>query len=73
MEAERAADRIGVSGWVRNMRDGRVEAVFEGEAQRVDEILKWCGKGPPLASVTEVEVCKEAHTGKYADFRIRYI
>ncbi len=72
METQRAASRIGVLGWVRNMRDGRVEAVFEGEAQRVDEILKWCEKGPPLALVNRLEVFKEDYTGEYSDFTIRY-
>lgn len=72
METERAADRIGVGGWVRNMPDGRVEAVFEGEAHRVDEILEWCRAGPPMASVTGVELVKEGYTGRYKDFTIRY-
>lgn len=45
-----------LNGWVRNLRDGRVEAVFEGPRDRVEEMLRWCHKGPPAAAVTEVAV-----------------
>ena len=47
METKSAADRFGVSGWVRNRRDGRVEALVEGEKQQVDALIQWCRKGPP--------------------------
>jgi len=47
METSRAAERIGVSGWVRNNSDGTVEAEFEGEKQNVVSMLEWCRKGPP--------------------------
>ncbi len=42
METKRAADDIGVSGWVRNLRDKTVEAVFEGQKERVNAVLDWC-------------------------------
>ena len=45
-----------LKGWVRNLRDGRVEAVFEGSGDQVQEILRWCHQGPPTATVTEVAV-----------------
>ncbi|MBE9102142.1 acylphosphatase [Vacuolonema iberomarrocanum] len=45
-----------LNGWVRNLRDGRVEAVFEGSPSQVEEILRWCHKGPPTAKVKEVAV-----------------
>ena len=48
METKRAADRIGVFGWVRNKADGRVEALVEGEKQQVEMLIQWCKKGPPL-------------------------
>ena len=72
METERAAHRFGVNGWVRNKRDGTVEALFEGESGDVDDIIKWCETGPPMASVTEVAVSAVPYTAEYRDFSIRY-
>jgi acylphosphatase len=46
----------GISGWVRNRRDGSVEAVVQGSAEAVDKILAWARRGPPGASVIEVDV-----------------
>ncbi len=53
---EEAARRIGVSGWVRNRRDGSVEAVIAGDSSKVDEILTMCWQGPPSAKVDGVSV-----------------
>lgn len=50
------AQARGLRGWVRNRRDGSVEALFAGEAQRVDEMVAACRQGPPLAQVREVTV-----------------
>ena len=72
METMRAAQRIGVSGWVRNLRDGTVEAVFEGDKTRVDAILDWCKQGPPHAHVTDVKVDWEEYTGEFDGFEIKY-
>ncbi|NOZ59153.1 MAG: acylphosphatase, partial [Euryarchaeota archaeon] len=47
----RKAQELGVKGWVRNLPDGRVEAVFEGEDRAVDEMVRWCWEGSPYASV----------------------
>jgi len=47
---------VGVQGWVRNLPDGRVEAVFEGTPQQVEEMIRWCRQGPPGASVADVLV-----------------
>jgi len=44
----------GVAGWVRNLEDGRVEAVFEGSTQAVEGLVAWCREGPPYARVTRV-------------------
>jgi acylphosphatase len=51
---EQARER-GVDGWVRNLRDGRVEAVFEGPADDVDAMVEWCHEGSPAARVDDVE------------------
>jgi len=72
METQRAARRIGVLGWVRNRRDGTVEALFEGDKHRVDAILDWCNEGPPHAHVIEVKVDREEYAGEFESFEIRY-
>jgi acylphosphatase len=72
METEHAADRIGVFGWVRNKRDGRVEAVVEGERQRVEALIKWCQKGPPAARVHDVEIIWEPYRGEFASFEVTF-
>jgi acylphosphatase len=54
------AQRLGLSGWVRNRRDGSVEALVEGSEAALREILEWARKGPPPARVNEVEVSLDA-------------
>ena len=66
-EAARAA---GVSGWVRNLPDGRVEAVFEGEAAAVDQLVAWSGRGPRGAHVEAVEAADEEPCDE-AGFEVR--
>lgn len=53
---QQEAERLGLSGWVRNLADGRVEATFAGPSAQVEEMLRLCGQGPPLARVESVEV-----------------
>lgn len=60
-----------VKGWVRNLPDGRVEAIFEGHKNNVDEIVEYCSKGPDVSSVDKIEVKEEKPTGRFADFQIR--
>lgn len=55
--------RLGVSGWVRNVADGRVEAVFEGDAEAVASAVEWCRGGPPRAQVTTLESFSEPPQG----------
>ncbi len=57
------AEKLGISGWVRNLRDRRVEAVFEGTAEQVEAIIRWCHQGPPAAVVTDVAVAYETPEG----------
>lgn len=66
----REATRAGVGGWVRNRPDGRVEAVFEGDPDRVALLVEWCHQGPRGAVVTGVEVTEEEPTGEDG-FRVR--
>lgn len=60
------AERLGVSGWVRNRRDGSVEAVVDGDAAGVQAIIDWARRGPPSASVTDLQVSD--HAGSYTSF-----
>jgi len=63
------AERAGVSGWVRNLADGRVEALFEGGEPAVLRLVDWCRTGPPGAFVEAVHVDWQAPTGEQG-FRI---
>ena len=72
METKRAADGFGVVGWVKNQLAGTVEAVFEGDRERVDAIIDWCREGPPRADVTDVTVNWEDYTGEFKGFNINY-
>ena len=65
------AREMGVDGWVRNLEDGRVEAVFEGDPAAVESMVEWCHEGSPRADVSDVEV--EHHEPQGEDgFEIRY-
>ena len=58
------AERLGVDGWVRNLPDGRVEAVYEGTREAVDEMLAWTRHGPEWARVTDLAIHDEAPQGR---------
>ena len=66
------AQQIGVSGWVRNRRDGSVEAVIEGQKERVEKMLAWCRRGPALARVDEMTLEWEPYTGEFEQFIITF-
>ena len=65
------AETLGVKGWVRNLADGRVEAVFEGEESAVNEVVEYCRHGPNSAKVENVELRHEKFSGDFFDFQIR--
>jgi acylphosphatase len=69
-EACSRAESLGLAGWVRNAPDGSVEAVFEGDPDRVDSMVEWCRHGPTGARVDELEVTDEEPTGE-AGFQVR--
>lgn len=66
------ATALKLNGWVRNMEDGRVEALLEGEDTNVDKMLVWCNTGPPAARVEHLEFIEEPYTGNLRGFRISY-
>jgi acylphosphatase len=71
-ETQRTAKGFNLRGWVRNIADGRVEALFEGEERSVDKMLDWCHIGPPSARVEDVITEEEQYTGEFRDFSITY-
>ena len=66
------ADKLGLTGWVRNLPDGGVETLIEGEEGDIEKFLKLLSKGPILSRVDEVETKKEKYTGSFSDFKILY-
>ena len=71
-ETRDRARQLGVTGWVRNLWDGRVEAVFEGERDGVEEMIEWCHKGPPGAHVQGVDIHWEEYLGEFDQFSVTY-
>jgi len=66
------AYRFNIRGWVRNLSDGRVEAVFEGERGDVDEMLKFCRRGPVGSVVEGVQITWEDYKGEFDKFKIEH-
>lgn len=72
LQAKHIADRHDVKGWVRNLPDGKVEAMFEGEKEAVEALIEFCRHGPSGARVTNVNLRWESYTGDFYKFRIKY-
>jgi acylphosphatase len=66
------AKELGVFGFVRNLPDGRVEAVFEGKKDKVEKMIEWMRVGPKYAKVENCEIFWEDYKGEFNDFEIRY-
>jgi acylphosphatase len=64
------ASSLGLTGWVRNLWDGRVELLAEGERDRIDDLINRLKQGPPLALVDDLEVAWEEFRDEFSDFRI---
>lgn len=64
------AESLGLAGWVRNLEDGRVEAVFEGDSETVRNMIDWCENGPSSADVDDVSVENEQPEG-LSGFEVR--
>jgi acylphosphatase len=65
------AEQLGLAGWVRNLPDGRVEALFEGPQDRVREMVRWCREGPSHAEVEEVDTEFEAPQEDLTGFEVQ--
>ena len=61
-----------LSGWVRNLSDGRVEAMFEGEKGNIEKVIEWCRSGPPAAAPSDLDVEWLKYSGSFTDFTLRY-
>ncbi len=66
------ARELGLRGWVRNLPDGRVEALFQGDKDSVEEMIEWCRKDPGMARVSDVEVDLRELVEELNGFEIRY-
>jgi acylphosphatase len=67
-----AAEQIGVFGWVRNLPDGSVGALFEGDKEKIEELIVWCKTKQPHAKVSDANVKWEEFQGEFQGFEIRY-
>ena len=68
---KKRAKKLGITGWVKNLSDGRVEAVFEGERSKVEEWINRTKKGPMFAKVDELKVMPEEYQGEFNNFEIK--
>jgi len=66
------ARKNNVFGWVRNLQDGRVEAVLEGDDDSISHVIEWCHAGPANARVDDVSIKDEDYTGEYSKFEVLY-
>jgi len=66
------ANRLGLTGWVRNLPSGDVEVIAEGEKAVVEELIAWCHRGPSMARVDNVAVTWETYTGEFSGFSVTY-
>jgi acylphosphatase len=71
-EIRRKARQHNVAGWVRNLIDGQVEAVFEGEEKDVKRLLEYCSRGPYGARVAKTKITMQNHTGEFRDFQVTW-
>ena len=69
--AKQVAQSMGITGYVRNMQDGRVELVAEGEKDSIDRLVQWCRKGPPSAIVVSVNIENEHYKGEFDLFDVK--
>ncbi len=71
VSAKKAADDLGITGWVKNLKDNQVELLAEGDYSKLLTLIEWCKHGPPSAYVTSIEVEWAAVSSHFSDFQIR--
>jgi acylphosphatase len=67
------ASSLSLTGWVRNLRDGRVEVLAEGDKEKIEELINRLKQGPPLAQVEKIDVEWEDYMGEFSDFRVTHL
>lgn len=73
LETQKEARRLGISGYVKNLPDGSVQAVIQGDAQTVGEMIKWCYQGPPASKVDHIDLSDIEPLDDFSDrFDVRY-
>ncbi len=65
------AKHFAIFGWVKNLSDGRVEAVFEGKKQEVEQMIIWARRGPFWAKVNDIDISWEKYKGEFTCFEVR--
>lgn len=63
---------LNLTGWVRNLENGDVEIVAEGEKEKIDKLIGWCHAGPSMARIDSVTVAWEKHRGEFTEFTVEY-
>lgn len=66
------AESLGVTGWVKNLEDGRVEAVFQGDEEQVNELIERCKEGPVASYVKDIEIGKDSGVEDHDDFSVLF-
>lgn len=69
---KQTADVLGIKGWVKNMPDGTVETLAEGESKELEKFIEWCKNGPANANVTGIDINNDIATGEFDNFKIVY-
>ncbi len=69
---QQEAQKHHVTGWARNLSDGSVVAIFEGEEEDVEAMIQWCRHGPPAARVTELIAQPEEYRGEFKSFSVKF-
>lgn len=70
--ATRVARRLGLKGWIQNLRDGSVAAMVEGEAEKIDEWIEEIREGPRYAEVTRIDQQRKDFSGTFGDFDVKF-
>ena len=68
---QQKARELGLTGWVKNLADGHVEALFEGDRENIEKMIEWAKKGPPRAQVDGCEVSWQEYKGEFENFEIQ--
>ena len=70
LKAKEEADKLGLTGWVKNNGNGTVECLAEGDKDKLEQFIDWCQQGPEAAQVEKVEVEWQSYGGEFSGFKI---